>query len=72
MEWTKAYFESFLDLGMSSTCAERKDKQVGNKIGSMFTLMVIQRVLMVDIFMIQESKRCLSVQMPYSWRMIIS
>ena len=29
MEWAKAYFETFLDLGMSSTCAERKDKQVG-------------------------------------------
>ena len=66
MEWAKAYFESFLDLGMSNTCAERKDEQVGNKIRSMLLLLVIQRVLMVGIFMIQESKRCLLVQMLYS------
>ena len=36
------------------------------------TLLVIQRVLMIGVFMIQGSKRCLLVQIPYSWRMIMS
>ena len=33
VEWAQALFATFLDMGMSSICAEGTDEQVGIKIG---------------------------------------
>ena len=36
MEWAKAFSPTFTNLGLSITCAERKDEQVRDKIESVY------------------------------------